>query len=1272
MNKSFLPRGLCAAAALALGAMMPALTTQAQTVRPALDNQPIFSSVAVPGNLALALSVEFPTAVSTAHLDPNYSPSNTYLGYFDPGKCYTYVWAVAEADRYFQPAGATSTRTCSNKWSGNFLNWATMQTVDPFRWALTGGLRVTDTTTTTIIEKAWASGQGGTNNFPNRSLSDSNIITGATPLNWSAVNMRVQGLGNKMRFTRRGDYNSGSPSAFNTADGSWDDRTVWEVSVRVKVCDPATSAGGLEANCTAYGDNYKPEGLMQKYSQKIRFSAFGYLNDATLSRDGGVLRARQKFIGPSEPVPGAQPRANALAEWDANTGVMKTSPNPQDVLDMASSDYGFTVANSGVMNYLNKFGASGSYKTYDPVGELYYAVLRYYRNLGNVPEWTNPNTSDLNTKKVLADGFPVITNWGDPILYSCQKNYILGIGDVNTHADRDVPGASGSSEPTKPAAVAADTAFDAIAWTNKVGALSGAGGNIGNTQNYGGCCSNNGALMAGMAYWANSQDVRPDLLGKQTIKTYWLDVQENQVYKNNNQFYLATRYGGANLPSTWDALGTTVDITQSWWHTGPSTDTTIAGGGQLRPDNYYTASRADLMVNGLTSVFASIAANIQAYTSSANTASNAVTVGTSAYGSSYDSSAWTGQIEANTINVMGTPVGYTLAWRFTDKLNAQVGTSGTGWDTARNIVTYKPTGPNTGTGVAFRHDNLSSGQITALNTTYYSGDDSLNFINYVRGDRSNEENSTASNSTKAYRVRGGLVGDIVSSQVVVVGPPIPGLISEATNPGYNAYASSSGQGNRPNILVAGANSGLVHVINGSTSDTNGGRELFAYIPNAVIMGPSGTPSVDGLASTGNPDFVHHYMIDARPNTADIDFNRTSANRTGTPDWRTIVVGGLGKGGKSIYALDLTTAHTVATERDAVSRVMWEYTEADMGFTFGTPVITKTAQYGWVVIVGSGLNNPSGKGFFSILDARTGALLQKVPLPAAGDTGTPQLPTGLTYLQTYYTDRYDATVESVYAGDLKGNVWRLDLTAPSGNYPPPTKIAQLTNASGTPLPITSMPTPVVNSTGNRRWIVVGTGQLLSTDDMISTRANRIYAMLDGFQARPAISSDFPSGISMPYQESNIGRHDFQEVTTTSNVPLRSDKVGFFIDLQRVTGGLGYEVINEADALDNLAVIAAVKPSSDNACSPGGTSKVFVLDLNGGTITVDNPQFAVDNVRFIDDNGTIKILVQGRPGGGGGGSGGGDGRDLTGDYTKSIDGSTGGSKRLINWREIPLRN
>ena len=51
-----------------------------------LANQPVFSTSEVPGNLALALSVEWPTASRTAHVG-DYSSDTNYLGYFDPGKC---------------------------------------------------------------------------------------------------------------------------------------------------------------------------------------------------------------------------------------------------------------------------------------------------------------------------------------------------------------------------------------------------------------------------------------------------------------------------------------------------------------------------------------------------------------------------------------------------------------------------------------------------------------------------------------------------------------------------------------------------------------------------------------------------------------------------------------------------------------------------------------------------------------------------------------------------------------------------------------------------------------------------------------------------------------------------------------------------------------------------------------------------------------------------------------------------------------------------------
>ncbi len=108
-----------AAATLLLGAgPVPAVT---------LADQPVFASADVPGNLALTLSVEYPTAISVANLG-NYADSSTYLGYFDPLKCYTYTLnTTTPASSYFQPAGlasGTNSHSCSGKWSGNFMNWA--------------------------------------------------------------------------------------------------------------------------------------------------------------------------------------------------------------------------------------------------------------------------------------------------------------------------------------------------------------------------------------------------------------------------------------------------------------------------------------------------------------------------------------------------------------------------------------------------------------------------------------------------------------------------------------------------------------------------------------------------------------------------------------------------------------------------------------------------------------------------------------------------------------------------------------------------------------------------------------------------------------------------------------------------------------------------------------------------------------------------------------------------------------------------------------------
>jgi type IV pilus assembly protein PilY1 len=91
-------------------------------------------------------------------LDVGYKPTSIdYYGYFDSYKCYTYASGV------FTPSTATKSSTdkankkCtgSSEWSGDFLNYVTTSRMDALRKVFFGGYRSTDTSTQTILERAF-------------------------------------------------------------------------------------------------------------------------------------------------------------------------------------------------------------------------------------------------------------------------------------------------------------------------------------------------------------------------------------------------------------------------------------------------------------------------------------------------------------------------------------------------------------------------------------------------------------------------------------------------------------------------------------------------------------------------------------------------------------------------------------------------------------------------------------------------------------------------------------------------------------------------------------------------------------------------------------------------------------------------------------------------------------------------------------------------------------------------------------------------------------
>jgi type IV pilus assembly protein PilY1 len=1256
-----------------------------------LADKPIATGADVPGNLALTLSVEYPTAISIANLG-NYSDTTQYIGYFDSAKCYTYLFnSATPSQSYFSPTGlntASNGHDCSSmpgQWSGNFMNWAATQTIDPFRWALTGGYRSVDTTTQTILEKAWGSAQGGPGqNYPYRGTSQgggNNLSTSGssiaklTPFNtWSQFDEGVWGNGQTMVFSGGGagsgytlSYTSGSVSDlsnFATANTSAASAGAYRVYIRVAVCDPTLGAAFLESNCVQYGANYKPEGLLQQYSQRIRFSAFGYLNQGGDVREGGVMRAPMRFIGPNVPVPlSTMPAANPNPEWDPVTGIMSVNPDTA-----SASTPNPIVSQSGVMNYLNKFGEFGqTYKTYDNVSELYYAAVRYFENLGNVSEWY------AGASATALDGFPAVTTWptdttganpGAAILYSCQKNFILGIGDDHTWYDYDVGGSTNASGGRPmPGTVMADTFNQASVWTTDLQTLQG----IAPTPWW---PFDSGAtyFIAGLAYGVHVNDIRPDLPDTQTISTYWMDVAEDQRLENLNPYYLAAKFGGFSTPTinaanatapfytaanpAYDMLNTPITTAQ-FDSTGAIVN--MNGNNHRLPDNYYNAGNANAMVAGLKSAFVSISSAITQLSTTFSFSLTNVTSGTDSFGASYDANGWTGTVIGSTLafDINGNP-SLTPVWTSVSTLQAQL--AGTGWQTARRVATWNGT-----SGVAFEAANLTSAQQTALTPSYSPtltcGTSICPYLNYLRGDQTNEVSSTATGSTHSLRNRKLLLGDIVDASLAPVSTPLQ-TFSDVNNPGYNFFKNLwTSTTPRPTTVYAGANDGMLHAFDGTT-----GTEVFAYVPSAVIQGPNGTPQVDGLAQLGNPNYVHHNYVDATPAAFDIDMSRT-VGFTGTVDyttaantpWRTVLIGGLGKGGRSFYALDVTDPASMTTESAVAGKVLWEFTDSTMGYSFGVPVVVKTVKYGWVAILTSGYDNADGFGYLYFVNPRTGALLEKVKTPSSS--------IGLAQASAFVKDFSDETADSVYVGDMMGQVWRFDLTGTTGSYPQPVLLATVTDPiNGLAQPITTAPLIEIHPVTRKRYVLFGTGVLLAITDVPDTQMQSFYAIIDG------TASGF-NAVSAPITRANLTPIDNTQLSsTTPNPILSTGPMGWYTDLGIDAGsGIGWRMVVNPSAFNGIVIFATNLTTATDPCNPKGSGRVYAVDyateqsVLQPSVAGPNPPFdllfAVNNLRVADVNGTPAILA------GGNASGGSNIVSPPANLTGTL------ATRILNWREIP---
>jgi len=573
---------------------------------------------------------------------------------------------------------------------------------------------------------------------------------------------------------------------------------------------------------------------------------------------------------------------------------------------------------------------------------------------------------------------------------------------------------------------------------------------------------------------------------------------------------------------------------------------------------------------------------------------------------------WTGNLQAFPVlpngNASTTPL-----WSAQTQLDAQ------NWDTGRLIVTCGTTpdgGCAPGSGIPFRWASLSPAQQSALQPLDALGQDRLN---YLRGDTSNY-----APAGDGFRPRSHLLGDIVDSATLYVGPSNGPYTSD---PSYRSFVTST-QSRAPTLYV-GANDGMLHAFNALT-----GNEVFAFIPNGVFA---------NLANLSNPTYNvnHQFYVDGSPTAGDVKFNDNT--------WHTVLAGGLNDGGNSIYALDITTPPSAppppGLESTIANNVLWEFTDPHMGLSYSQPAFALTNDIastnanpnGFLLFFGSGYNNSDGNPYLYAVNPQSGQIVSKdvsqagQPLGAINlcnapgvpaGTCNPALPNGLSGVTVINNvGIIGAPDTTVYAGDLQGNLWKVDISAPDPKNWVVTLLFQARDSLGNPQPITDTPVVTLSPafpSAPGTVVYFGTGQYLGTPDTVSVNTQSFYAVLDNNTGTPLARSNLVQQTLTSTSEV-INGNNVTLRTVTNNTVNWSTQYGWYMDLPIP----GERVVTNPRIFSGEVVFTTFVPSPAALCAGGGQSFLMVLNYSTGG-AFPTPQLDINGDGLL--NGSDQVAGQ----------------------------------------------
>lgn len=618
--------------------------------------------------------------------------------------------------------------------------------------------------------------------------------------------------------------------------------------------------------------------------------------------------------------------------------------------------------------------------------------------------------------------------------------------------------------------------------------------------------------------------------------------------------------------------------------------------------------------------------------------------GTLLFRASFDSEAWSGELVAYEVDAAGR-VSASATWRASEVLEGQHFGRGRTLLTARGVEGVLDDEPYFNQGIALRfpddfrsplNSELSERAVLSLirDVPAASGAESelerderyaefgRKIVDYLRGDRSNE------GEEKLFRARAHPLGDIVNSKARFVGDgPTSGAVN--TQASYIEFLTTI-KGREPMVYV-GSNGGFLHGFS-----ARNGRELVAYMPASLIS------AVPDLATKS---YGHRFFVDGSPTVVDAQIALTPGS---SPQWRTVLASGLGAGGRAIFALDVTKPSEFS-EGSAEQTVLWEFSErddADMGYSYSAPQIVKLESGQWAAVFGNGFASRepaaevkgTGEAALFIVDLSTGRLLRKISTGAGGA----EQPNGLA-TPVLIDANGNGAVDTAYAGDLLGNLWKFDLSADS---PSAWRIEQGTPASPLPLfvtqdgqPISSQPTVAEHPDGlSGVMLFFGTGKYIELVDseVDSQETQALYGIWDknaGESGVIGLDSLLQQDI-LSQETSRLRLSEGHIVRTVSERPIDwSEHRGWLLPLLPKTieghansSNFGERQISAPQLRQGRVFFSTFQPHSDS-CGSVGRSFLMQLDYASGA-QPQEPVFDLNgDGEFTNEDGVVAGVAQG---------------------------------------------